>query len=71
MAYVTDTRAHGFAVVEFAKSAVKTLAASFAQYKVYSSTVNELSNLSDRDLNDLGVHRSAIKGIAIEAAYKA
>lgn len=36
--------------------------------KVYRATVEELSTLSDRGLNDLGIHRSAIKRIALEAA---
>lgn len=41
----------------------------FANWRVYRKTVNELSALSNRDLADLGLSRSMIRGIAIEAAY--
>jgi uncharacterized protein YjiS (DUF1127 family) len=36
--------------------------------RAYSTTLNELSALSDRDLADLGLHRSGIKAVALEAA---
>lgn len=42
---------------------------AFARYKVFCATRAELSSLSDRDLNDLGIPRSSIKQIAWEAAY--
>lgn len=38
---------------------------------IYSRTVNELQSLSDRDLADLGFHRSEIPRIAQEAADQA
>jgi len=39
-----------------------------AKRKVYRTTYHELSILSDRDLNDLGIPRSNIKRLAMEAA---
>lgn len=48
-----------------------SLAGRFAQYRVYRTTLNELAMLTDRDLSDLGLHRSNIREIALEAAYKA
>jgi uncharacterized protein YjiS (DUF1127 family) len=42
---------------------------SHNRYRVYRQTVRELSVLSDRELNDLGIHRSMLDSIAIEAAY--
>jgi uncharacterized protein YjiS (DUF1127 family) len=36
---------------------------------VYSTTLNELSALSNRDLADLGIARSEVRRIAWEAAY--
>ena len=40
-----------------------------AKRKIYRTTMSELQNLSNRDLADLGISRSMIKGIALEAAY--
>jgi uncharacterized protein YjiS (DUF1127 family) len=36
---------------------------------VYTTTLNELENLSNRDLADLGLARSGIKAVALQAAY--
>ncbi len=69
MAFVTETRTNGFAPLAGINAAIKTLGERYAQYNVYRATVAELSVLSNRELADLGVSRSAIKGIAIEAAY--
>lgn len=49
----------------------KALAERRAQNKVYRQTVDELRMLSDRDLADLGIHRSMISAIAREAAQAA
>ncbi|TNJ40147.1 DUF1127 domain-containing protein [Phaeobacter sp. B1627] len=43
----------------------------FAQYRVYRETLNELNELSSRDLADLGLNRSMLKRVALEAAYGA
>ncbi|MBV1927177.1 MAG: DUF1127 domain-containing protein [Rhodobacteraceae bacterium] len=40
-----------------------------AKRKVFRATYHELSALSDRDLRDLGIPRSTIKRLAMEAAY--
>jgi len=40
-----------------------------AKRKVYRATYYELSTLSDRELGDLGIARSKIKNLALEAAY--
>ncbi len=42
---------------------------ALARRKVYRATFSELSALTDRDLKDLGIPRSNIKRIAMEAAY--
>jgi uncharacterized protein YjiS (DUF1127 family) len=46
------------------------LSAWIAQYRSYRRTLNELSALSDRDLTDMGLHRSNIPDVAREAAYR-
>ncbi len=68
MAYANDVRT-GYAPAFGGFFA--TLADRYAKYKVYRATINELSQLSGRELNDLGISRSMIKSIAIEAAYGA
>jgi uncharacterized protein YjiS (DUF1127 family) len=40
-----------------------------AKRKVYRATYFELWALTDRDLRDLGIPRSSIKRLAMEAAY--
>ncbi len=40
----------------------------FVRYRVYRRTVNELSELSNRELADLGLHRSMIRRVAMQAA---
>jgi uncharacterized protein YjiS (DUF1127 family) len=42
---------------------------ALAKRKVYRATLFELSTLSDRDPKDLGIPRSNIKRLAMEAAY--
>lgn len=45
------------------------IAQRLAARKVFTTTHNELQSLSDRELADLGIGRSMIKSIALEAAY--
>lgn len=39
------------------------------QYRVYTRTYAELNALSTRELDDLGISRSMISRLALEAAY--
>lgn len=43
----------------------------FQNYRMYRNTLNELSALSDRELADLGLHRSILNRVAFQAAYEA
>jgi len=69
MAYATDIRAYGASLGQRVSELRAATADRFAKYSVYRTTLNELDALNDRDLSDLGISRSMIKGIAIEAAY--
>lgn len=69
MAFITDTRSTGLSLGERFANFRANMAEAAAKRKVYKTTMDELSALSDRDLADLGVARSMIKGIAFEAAY--
>lgn len=69
MAFITDTRTGGITISQRFAALRENFAAARAQRKIYTTTVNELEALSNRDLNDLGLSRSMIKGIAMDAAY--
>ncbi|MDW3222371.1 MAG: DUF1127 domain-containing protein [Paracoccaceae bacterium] len=47
---------------------LQVLSARYARYRVYRETYIELSRLGDRELNDLGMSRSMIRGLAWETA---
>ena len=49
-------------------AALNKLAQAMQRRRVYRTTVNELSALSDRDLSDLGVSRASIRRLALDAA---
>jgi len=46
-----------------------TAAAAIKARRVYQRTFDELNSLSDRELADLGIARSNLRNIALEAAY--
>lgn len=50
-------------------AAAETASAKFAQYRTFRRTKSELNALTDRELSDLGISRSMITSIAMEAAY--
>lgn len=56
---------HGFEAI------TETLRQHQARYRIYRKTRSELMNLSDRDLTDLGLNRSMIRRLALEASRKA
>jgi len=66
--YSTSTIApNGF--LNSAKDVMHRLQVRATKYGQYRQTVKELSELSDRDLADMGLNRSFIKRMAIEAVY--
>ena len=50
--------------------AVADLRARYARYKMYRTTLDELQALTSRELADLDLHRSMLRRVAYEAAYK-
>lgn len=69
MAHITDVRTGNASVFSTIAAMRDTLAARYAQYRVYRTTLNELQSLTKRDLADLGIAPSAVGSIAYEAAY--
>ena len=51
------------------RNALVSMRTAWQRSRVYANTYNELSVLSTRELDDLGIPRSAISRIAYEAAY--
>ncbi|MCG6884213.1 MAG: DUF1127 domain-containing protein [Silicimonas sp.] len=46
-----------------------SLAQRFNRYRKYRDTLHELDQLSERELDDLGMHRSNVRQVARLAAY--
>ena len=69
MTYNTDTGFAGFSLGQRLAALRADWAEKAAKRKVYRTTYNELNALTNRDLSDLGIDRSMIKRIALEAAY--
>ena len=70
MAMMTETRTAPIADGGFFSRMIAGLTTRYAQHAAYRRCMAELSALSDRDLRDLGLHRSMIRSIAREEAYR-
>jgi uncharacterized protein YjiS (DUF1127 family) len=68
MAFISDT-ANSISAPKGA-GVFAQLKARVARYRVYRTTLNELSALSNRELADLAMHRAQIRGIAWSVAYE-
>ena len=73
MTYMThDDRAHGGTSIGQALSGLKAnLGQRLARLLAYRRTLNELAQLSDRELADIGVHRANIDAVARGFASRA
>lgn len=48
---------------------LKALINAYRKHSIYRNTYNELSKLSEKELNDMGLSRSQISGLAYEVTY--
>ena len=69
MAYVNSSRSLNISVSDRLGNIAKSVKLALRRRALFNQTVRELCGLSDRDLADLGIHRSMIAKIAGEAAY--
>ncbi|GHF43542.1 DUF1127 domain-containing protein [Seohaeicola zhoushanensis] len=69
MAQTLRASAHGFTFGDRVAALWTSVKAAHARRKVYRQTYAELAGLSDKELADLGLHRSGIRRIALEHAY--
>ena len=68
MAYV-NSRSTSVSIADRFAAFFKAGKDAIDRRRIYAKTVHELSSLSDRDLNDLGLSRGSITEIARQAAY--
>lgn len=73
MAYSNEIRSRTInppaTIAERVATVLRMIGDAVEKRRVYRQTVRELSELSERDLADLGIHPSMISAIAQEAAY--
>jgi uncharacterized protein YjiS (DUF1127 family) len=55
--------------LQAASDRIASLRRTISDYRLYRKTLEELDNLTDRDLNDLGLGRCDIPRIARETVY--
>ncbi len=71
MTYVTSANTIEIDFADRISSTFKGLFADYAKSRLARRTIRELSVLSTRELDDLGIARTNIKAIAYEAAFNA
>lgn len=74
MAYYNDVTRRSDLVERILATAGRYLATAAerrAKHRVYKTTIRELDMLNNRELADLGLHRSELKRVAWEAANNA
>ena len=69
MTTTTETRSFVANLGDQVATVRARMADASARRKVYRTTLAELDSLSNRDLADLGLSRSMLKSVALEAAY--
>jgi uncharacterized protein YjiS (DUF1127 family) len=68
MAYSTDIRTAQSGIFGRIADFRRAIAERASRYALYRQTLEELQGLSDRDLRDLGIHRTQIEDLAWESA---
>lgn len=68
MAYASSNTLSGFNFAALVNRVVDSVKLANARRAVFNKTYNELANLSDRELDDIGVARSEIRAIAQKEA---
>ncbi|MEX3014834.1 DUF1127 domain-containing protein [Gymnodinialimonas hymeniacidonis] len=69
MAYVTSNRAASESLAARFAALRTDAVEAYRNWRVYRNTLNELNELSAREMADLGINPSMVRRIALEAAY--
>ncbi|MFT6674551.1 MAG: hypothetical protein ACJAVM_000734 [Sulfitobacter sp.] len=68
MAYINTTSAARTSFFAQIGAFFETAATRYKQHRLYRATFDELSALSNRELSDLGIHRSDLRRVSMEAS---
>lgn len=68
MAFASDNRASTFALGDRFSALIAAFSDARAKRKVYNETMRELNALTNKELADIGLNRSMIKSVALDAA---
>ncbi len=71
MAHIAQTHGAQTGIAAWFGNLMSTARTQMERRKVYRQTKSELDSLSNRELCDLGISRSMIRRLALEAAYGA
>ena len=72
MAYASNTQnASQGGIAARVEALIVDVRARMARRKIFNDTFREMAQLSDRDLADLGLHRTEIRRVAWQAANEA
>jgi len=66
----TDTTRFETRRMDTTRGFIGGISQRFARYRTYRRTLVELESLTDRELADLALHRSQLRGVAYRAAYE-
>jgi len=69
MAYATQTQSGSLSLLARFAEIREHASSAYHAWRIYRTTVNELNALTMSELADLGIHRSQIRSIALDAAY--
>ena len=69
MAYATAPTTVRFDFAARLRSAVSEAREAWNRYRTYRVTMDQLMDLSDRELADLGLSRHSVRSVAYESAY--
>ncbi|MEM7723266.1 MAG: DUF1127 domain-containing protein [Pseudomonadota bacterium] len=71
MAYIAGNRNTPLTLGARLSEIFSGLGEAYTQWRVYRRTLAELQDLSDRELDDLGLNRATLRSAAYVAAYGA
>ena len=69
MAYINSTRAVDFGIFHRLNAMVGVVRTALKRRSIFLQTVRELQNLDNRELADIGINRTDIHSIAMDAAF--